>query len=220
MMLRSLSCAREPQSGKGGVRSFPAVPLLLPARSEGNSSIPAGFTYLGQFIDVSCTGLCTNQALRLKREYRLTDAGAQVIDWWSEGAPASNGRSSPPPLTGPSPNCRSQLSGGRMSRQGTRMTELIVGADQSDTHQKALRINLDPRWYGTIAEIGAGSPPTMTPGRPWCPRKSPISSSAAVSSVTRRPPGLAASASAPPLRAAGDPPIAERIVGPKGALSG
>jgi hypothetical protein len=36
------------------------------------------------------------------------------------------------------------------------MTELIVGADQADTHQKALRINLDPRWYGTIAEIGAG----------------------------------------------------------------
>src|SRR4029450_2380326 len=28
----------------------------------------------------------------------------------------------------------------------------IVG----DTHQKALRINLDPRWYGTLAEIGAG----------------------------------------------------------------
>lgn len=26
----------------------------------------------------------------------------------------------------------------------------------SDTHQKALRINLDPRWYGTFAEIGAG----------------------------------------------------------------
>jgi hypothetical protein len=36
------------------------------------------------------------------------------------------------------------------------MTELIVGADQSDTHQKALRINLDRRWYGTVAEIGAG----------------------------------------------------------------
>jgi hypothetical protein len=36
------------------------------------------------------------------------------------------------------------------------MAELIVGAQQSDTHQKALRINLDPRWYGTIAEIGAG----------------------------------------------------------------
>src|SRR5205807_825614 len=34
------------------------------------------------------------------------------------------------------------------------MTELI--ANQSDTHQKALRINLDPRWCGTIAEIGAG----------------------------------------------------------------
>src|ERR1700712_5248283 len=26
----------------------------------------------------------------------------------------------------------------------------------TDTLQKALRINLDPRWYGTIAEIGAG----------------------------------------------------------------
>jgi hypothetical protein len=25
-----------------------------------------------------------------------------------------------------------------------------------DTHQKALKINLDPRWYGTLAEIGAG----------------------------------------------------------------
>jgi len=36
------------------------------------------------------------------------------------------------------------------------MTELMVGPQQSDTHQKALRINLDPRWYGTIAEIGAG----------------------------------------------------------------
>ena len=36
------------------------------------------------------------------------------------------------------------------------MTEFIGGAHQSDTHQKALRINLDPRWYGTIAEIGAG----------------------------------------------------------------
>ncbi len=36
------------------------------------------------------------------------------------------------------------------------MTELIVGTHQTDTHQKALRINLDPRWYGTIAEIGAG----------------------------------------------------------------
>jgi hypothetical protein len=25
-----------------------------------------------------------------------------------------------------------------------------------DTHHKALKINLDPRWYGTFAEIGAG----------------------------------------------------------------
>jgi hypothetical protein len=36
------------------------------------------------------------------------------------------------------------------------MTELIGGTHQSDTNAKALRINLDPRWYGTIAEIGAG----------------------------------------------------------------
>src|SRR6202046_2784867 len=41
-------------------------------------------------------------------------------------------------------------------RRGTRMTELIAGTHESDTHQKALRINLDPRWYGTVAEIGAG----------------------------------------------------------------
>src|SRR5271156_1093035 len=39
---------------------------------------------------------------------------------------------------------------------GDAMSEFIGGAHQSDTHQKALRINLDPRWYGTIAEIGAG----------------------------------------------------------------
>src|SRR6202161_701653 len=36
------------------------------------------------------------------------------------------------------------------------MSELVIGTHESDTHQKALRINLDPRWYGTIAEIGAG----------------------------------------------------------------
>jgi hypothetical protein len=36
---------------------------------------------------------------------------------------------------------------------------LIVNMQQDlelDTHQKALKINLDPRWYGTFAEIGAG----------------------------------------------------------------
>ncbi len=31
-----------------------------------------------------------------------------------------------------------------------------MNGDELDTHQKALRINLDPRWYGTLAEIGAG----------------------------------------------------------------
>ena len=34
------------------------------------------------------------------------------------------------------------------------MSELID--HQTSTNQKALQINLDPRWYGTIAEIGAG----------------------------------------------------------------
>jgi hypothetical protein len=32
----------------------------------------------------------------------------------------------------------------------------MLTSAETDTHQKALRINLDPRWYGTIAEIGAG----------------------------------------------------------------
>src|SRR6187551_2932932 len=31
-----------------------------------------------------------------------------------------------------------------------------VKEEPLDTHSKALRINLDPRWYGTLAEIGAG----------------------------------------------------------------
>jgi hypothetical protein len=31
-----------------------------------------------------------------------------------------------------------------------------VKEETIDTHSKALRINLDPRWYGTFAEIGAG----------------------------------------------------------------
>ncbi len=35
------------------------------------------------------------------------------------------------------------------------MIESTVSVGE-DTHQKALRINLDPRWYGTVAEIGAG----------------------------------------------------------------
>ena len=31
-----------------------------------------------------------------------------------------------------------------------------VKEEPIDTHSKALKINLDPRWYGTFAEIGAG----------------------------------------------------------------
>src|SRR6266851_4295285 len=56
------------------------------------------------------------------------------------------------------PDCGSGRGGRRqqrVGRAGGRMTE-FAGTHQSDTHQKALRINLDPRWYGTIAEIGAG----------------------------------------------------------------
>ena len=36
------------------------------------------------------------------------------------------------------------------------MTDILNREQSVDTHQKALRINLDPRWYGTVAEIGAG----------------------------------------------------------------
>src|SRR5580658_7006651 len=36
------------------------------------------------------------------------------------------------------------------------MTELTAGDQETDTRQKALRINLDPRAAGTVAEIGAG----------------------------------------------------------------
>lgn len=32
----------------------------------------------------------------------------------------------------------------------------IDGSSQADTHQKALQVNLDSRWYGSFAEIGAG----------------------------------------------------------------
>ncbi len=32
----------------------------------------------------------------------------------------------------------------------------LVEKESLDTHSKALKVNLDPRWYGTFAEIGAG----------------------------------------------------------------
>jgi hypothetical protein len=35
-------------------------------------------------------------------------------------------------------------------------TRMMTRDPELDTHQKALKINLDPRWYGTLAEIGAG----------------------------------------------------------------
>jgi hypothetical protein len=30
--------------------------------------------------------------------------------------------------------------------------------EELDTHHKALKINLDPRWYGTLAEIAPQAP--------------------------------------------------------------
>ena len=43
-------------------------------------------------------------------------------------------------------------------RRHTRYTSCSypVKEEATDTHSKALRINLDPRWFGTFAEIGAG----------------------------------------------------------------
>jgi hypothetical protein len=58
-------------------------------------------------------------------------------------------------MSGLTLNEDARLSSGR-GHAGGCMTELANGAHESDTHQKTLRINLDPRWYGTVAEIGAG----------------------------------------------------------------
>src|SRR5207245_315188 len=46
--------------------------------------------------------------------------------------------------------------GYRVVRPGMMTKENPAMEPTADTLQKALRINLDPRWYGTIAEIGAG----------------------------------------------------------------
>jgi len=35
-------------------------------------------------------------------------------------------------------------------------TRTLSADEPLDTHQKALAVNLDPRRYGTFAEIGAG----------------------------------------------------------------
>jgi hypothetical protein len=82
----------------------------------------------------------------LSRQHGLAPDAAKLVQFsaWDAGA-------GPPPWTGAADG-----SSGPGEQAGRRMTELIVGTHQSDTHQKALRINLDPRWYGTIAEIGAG----------------------------------------------------------------
>jgi len=40
-----------------------------------------------------------------------------------------------------------------------------VKEEPIDTHSKALRINLDPRWYGTFAEIGGSFGSAAQPER-------------------------------------------------------
>jgi hypothetical protein len=82
----------------------------------------------------------------LSRQHGLAPDAAKLVQFSAPEAGAG-----PPPWTGAADG-----SSGPGEQAGRRMTELIVGTHQSDTHQKALRINLDPRWYGTIAEIGAG----------------------------------------------------------------
>ena len=45
----------------------------------------------------------------------------------------------------------------RFDRQGVYLNLSHPVTDEVlDTQSKALKINLDPRWYGTFAEIGAG----------------------------------------------------------------
>src|SRR5213083_3632440 len=48
--------------------------------------------------------------------------------------------------------------GARVPRGSIRsLNSLILMPEGTfDTHHKALKINIDPRWYGTFAEIGAG----------------------------------------------------------------
>ena len=43
-----------------------------------------------------------------------------------------------------------------LNEKGTQTMDGLVESHRLDTHQKALRINLDNTKYGTFAEIGAG----------------------------------------------------------------
>ena len=52
------------------------------------------------------------------------------------------------------PPCKYKLS--RFIRRRVLNLSHAVKEAAIDTHSKALKINLDPRWYGTFAEIGAG----------------------------------------------------------------
>ena len=52
-----------------------------------------------------------------------------------------------------SPKCLSRFTGQKV---WSIVSSHRVKEETIDTHSKALKINLDPRWYGTFAEIGAG----------------------------------------------------------------
>ena len=63
------------------------------------------------------------------------------------------------PLVGKSGFRRINISGLTFCSPRTTKAVLVnsnLAAESVDTHNKALKVNLDPRWYGTFAEIGAG----------------------------------------------------------------
>ncbi len=75
-MLPDLTPFRPP-----GAALIPRGAAMKEDPSEGNSSIPAGFTCLGQFIDVSCTSLCTDQAVSTPNTTYLRAEAASRVLW-------------------------------------------------------------------------------------------------------------------------------------------
>src|SRR6476660_3240971 len=43
-----------------------------------------------------------------------------------------------------------------LAKHGLELSPSDMTTEAVDTHNKALKVNLDPQWYGTFAEIGAG----------------------------------------------------------------
>src|ERR1700683_85998 len=131
-MVRSVRCGSSPRT------SVPSPIAVLRASSTSTARTTPGFSAIAsgagsRLLTVPCFHRGAGPA--------VTGVGLRGIST----IPATSDRAGPP-------RGRQQTA----ARRGEMMSELIVGAQLSDTHQKALRINLDPRWYGTIAEIGAG----------------------------------------------------------------